>query len=76
METPAAPAANPGPPRSRAASYLRLAIQALLLGLLVACAGETGRIYVGGNFHAVIPGQIYRSAQPSPRRLAQADSCA
>jgi len=70
MDTPTQPADKPRPPRRTAASYLRLAFRALLLGLLVACAGEPGQIFVGANFHSVTPGQFYRSSQPSPDRLA------
>src|SRR5262245_46726283 len=38
-------------------------------GLLVAVLAEVGRVFVGPNFHTVLPGRVYRTAQPSPDRL-------
>src|SRR5262249_59607787 len=38
-------------------------------GLLLALAAEAGRFLLTQNFHAVIPGRVYRSAQPSGTRL-------
>jgi protein tyrosine phosphatase (PTP) superfamily phosphohydrolase (DUF442 family) len=40
-----------------------------LLGLLLACAVEFTRVMLLGNFHVVIPGQVYRSAQLSDAEL-------
>ncbi|TIX90906.1 dual specificity protein phosphatase family protein [Rhizobium sp. P44RR-XXIV] len=34
------------------------------------CAAYAGFLQVTGNFHSVIDGQIYRSAQPTPEELA------
>jgi protein tyrosine phosphatase (PTP) superfamily phosphohydrolase (DUF442 family) len=41
----------------------RVALRGCFLGLLLASAVEFGRVMVFGNFHVVIPGQVYRSAQ-------------
>ena len=38
---------------------------------LVACGAETLRVVFGDNFHVVIPGAVYRCAQPSPELLAR-----
>jgi hypothetical protein len=38
---------------------------------LLAVLAEAGRILFGGNFHAVIPGRVYRCSQPSPRSLKE-----
>jgi hypothetical protein len=38
-------------------------------GLLLAAAGEIGHVFVGRNFHAVIPGKVYRCAQCSGEGL-------
>src|SRR5687768_13280374 len=43
---------------------------ALFLGLLV--LAEALRVLVGTNRHAVIPGKVYRSNQPSPDGLRDA----
>jgi protein tyrosine/serine phosphatase len=51
----------------------RPAGRALLVALavvLVAGSAYAHRRWVRGNFHEVVPGSVYRSAQPSPRRLA------
>jgi hypothetical protein len=40
------------------------------LGLLLAVLIEGGKILLGANFHAVIPGAVYRCSQPSPSGLA------
>jgi protein tyrosine phosphatase (PTP) superfamily phosphohydrolase (DUF442 family) len=39
--------------------------------LLLAILAEALRVVAGGNLHTLIPGEIYRSAQPSPRDLEQ-----
>jgi protein tyrosine/serine phosphatase len=39
--------------------------RAILLALLVPMSAEVARITVGDNFHTVVPGRCYRSAQPS-----------
>jgi protein tyrosine phosphatase (PTP) superfamily phosphohydrolase (DUF442 family) len=40
-----------------------------LLGGLLAVAAQVWYICLGGNFHTVIPGRVYRGAQPSPEQL-------
>ena len=42
-----------------------------LLGLTAAVLVQGGYILLGGNFYEVIPGQVFRSAQPSPESLEQ-----
>jgi protein tyrosine phosphatase (PTP) superfamily phosphohydrolase (DUF442 family) len=37
--------------------------------LLLAVGAEVGRIVVGDNFHTVVPGRVYRCAQPSGAAL-------
>jgi protein tyrosine phosphatase (PTP) superfamily phosphohydrolase (DUF442 family) len=49
------------PPRSR----LRLIAKSVFLAGLTMFVAEVLRIFVGGNFHAVVPGQCYRSGQPT-----------
>lgn len=53
-------------------SFLRRALRLLPI-LLVLCivlpAGWAGGLQLVGNFHTVIPGEIYRSAQPSGAQL-------
>ncbi|MDQ7778066.1 MAG: tyrosine-protein phosphatase [Paracoccus aminovorans] len=38
---------------------------------LLAALGWAGWLQWGGNFHAVVPGLLYRSAQPAPADLAR-----
>jgi protein tyrosine/serine phosphatase len=40
------------------------------VALLVAVGGFFGLLQLGGNFHAVVPGALYRAAQVTPERLA------
>jgi protein tyrosine phosphatase (PTP) superfamily phosphohydrolase (DUF442 family) len=42
-----------------------------LAGLCLGVLAETGRVLFGGNLHEVLPGQVYRCAQPSGERLEQ-----
>jgi protein tyrosine phosphatase (PTP) superfamily phosphohydrolase (DUF442 family) len=58
----AAPSAQPV---GRLRSRTRLWIYALFMAGLVMLLAETLRIFVGANFHTVVPGRCYRSAQPS-----------
>src|SRR5262249_34243390 len=37
--------------------------------LAVAFGAEAGRVLIGANFHTVVPGRVYRCAQPSPSEL-------
>ena len=47
----------------------RLLIAYLMLGCLLACAVEIGRMVVGRNTHVVVPDRVYRSAQLTPAQL-------
>jgi hypothetical protein len=47
----------------------RTAAWGIVLGLTVAAATEAGTIFLGRNWHVVIPGQVYRSAQLSYDQL-------
>ena len=60
------PRISPTPTRR---SLMRSVARGCLLGLGLASAAEAGRVLVGGNFHVVVPGRVYRCAQPSPGRL-------
>src|SRR5262249_4828654 len=55
-------AVNSVAPRRRR-SWLRVLLYGAAAGLLLAGAGEAGRVVLGRNFHVVVPGQIYRCAQ-------------
>jgi hypothetical protein len=37
--------------------------------LLLVAVGETANVFVGRNFHVVLPGRVYRSEQPSGEAL-------
>jgi protein tyrosine phosphatase (PTP) superfamily phosphohydrolase (DUF442 family) len=43
----------------------------LALAALLAVAVEAGRVFVGSNRHAVIPGHVYRASQPTAAGLRQ-----
>src|SRR5260370_35567072 len=47
----------------------RVIVKGIALAALVMLVAECLRIFVGINFHAVVPGQCYRSAQPTPAFL-------
>jgi protein tyrosine phosphatase (PTP) superfamily phosphohydrolase (DUF442 family) len=65
---PTADADRPPPPRR----WRRRLLLAAVGLLLAAVAAEAGRVFFGGNFHTVLPGRVYRCAQPSPRDLETA----
>jgi len=50
-------------------SWVRPLLRGSLLGLLLALAVEILHVVAGPNFHAVLPGRVYRSAQPGERQL-------
>jgi protein tyrosine phosphatase (PTP) superfamily phosphohydrolase (DUF442 family) len=50
---------------------LRAATTGTLIGLAVAVTAEAVRVFALGNVHAVIPGRVYRCAQPSSEQLAR-----
>ncbi len=60
----------PRDPRKLTTWILALASMCLVLGGLLFGSWAFQR-YLLGNFHAVVPGQVYRSAQPSARQLAR-----
>src|SRR5262249_32652116 len=62
--------AAPSPPPRRRRGLKRLLWAALGLGLLL-IVPEAAKVFFGSNFHTVLPGRIYRCAQPSPRPLAE-----
>ena len=55
--------AGPRPPAWRVLTAF------LILGSLLACAVEIGRMIVQRNTHVVVPGRLYRSAQLNPAQL-------
>jgi protein tyrosine/serine phosphatase len=52
--------------------WLRLVMKGLapVLLLILAVGGYYGVMRLTGNFHTTIPGELYRSAQPTPSQLA------
>src|SRR5262249_32659463 len=50
---------------------LRMALYGCALGAVLAVAAEASRVMLGHNFHAVIPGRVYRCAQLSGGALRQ-----
>src|SRR5438128_809865 len=52
-------------PRSRKGAILK----GIVLAALVVFIAECLRTFIGCNFHAVVPGKCYRSAQPTPAFL-------
>jgi hypothetical protein len=65
METPA----KDSPVSGGARRPLRFVARGLLTGLLLAVVAEAVRVLAVGNFHAVLPGEVYRCSQPSPARM-------
>jgi protein tyrosine phosphatase (PTP) superfamily phosphohydrolase (DUF442 family) len=57
------PKRQPAAPPRRA--RLRLIVRCAFVAGVTMLIAETLRIFVGGNFHAVVPGHCYRSGQPS-----------
>ena len=58
-----------GTPRPGTRPLWRSAVLGVVAGLAVAFVGEAIRVLALGNFHAVLPGRVYRCAQPSPAEL-------
>ena len=56
-------------PRTRRLALLRALSAGVAFAVLLAAAVEGYRVAFGGNVHEVIPGSVYRSAQPTPERL-------
>jgi len=57
------------PPATTRTSWLRVILFGCATGLLLTVGGEAGRLLIGDNFHAAVPGQVYRCAQPSGAAL-------
>lgn len=57
-------------PRARR-RWRKRVIVGVCLGLLIAFLAEAGRVLFGGNFHEVLPGRVYRSAQLKPDELRE-----
>jgi protein tyrosine phosphatase (PTP) superfamily phosphohydrolase (DUF442 family) len=49
----------------------RVVLSGCLIAVLVAAGVEAYRVFCGNNFHMVIPGRVYRSAQLSAAELEQ-----
>jgi protein tyrosine phosphatase (PTP) superfamily phosphohydrolase (DUF442 family) len=67
--TPERSAATPALARRR--RPLRWLWRLGLVAMLVFVGYEVGRRLFGANFHAVIPGRVYRGAQPTPRTIEE-----
>jgi protein tyrosine phosphatase (PTP) superfamily phosphohydrolase (DUF442 family) len=69
---------EPAPTRTPALSpptqplQTRLIVKCLVLAAVVMFVAECLRIFVGSNFHDVVPGKCYRSAQPTAQFLETA----
>lgn len=48
---------------------LRPLLWGCALGTAIAGTAEAARVLVGGNFHTLVSGRVYRCSQPSPERL-------
>jgi hypothetical protein len=55
----------PAAPPTRRRRWLRALLAACALALVVPVLLEGGRVTLGNNFHAVVPGRVYRCAQHS-----------
>jgi protein tyrosine phosphatase (PTP) superfamily phosphohydrolase (DUF442 family) len=61
--------ATPADPAAPARPLWRWVAWGCVLGALLACAAEVGRMIVSRNQHALVPGRIYRSGQLPPHEL-------
>src|SRR5262245_21605521 len=57
---------------ARWAQFGRAAGRGIVLGLVAAVAVEAGSVFLGRNWHDLLPGAAYRSAQLTPDQLAAA----
>lgn len=55
-------------PSKRRTTWKRLAT-GFVIGVIAVLSLETGRVVLGNNFHEIMPGRAYRSAQLSPSSL-------
>lgn len=60
---------SPSPTRRR--HWVRWAVVGVLVSLLLTGGAEVVRVYAGLNDHEVIPGRVYRSAQPAEGDVAK-----
>lgn len=67
-----APKCTMGPPLPRKQSRIRLLAKCLALAGFILLLTECLRIFAGSNFHDVVAGKCYRSAQPTPQFLENA----
>jgi protein tyrosine phosphatase (PTP) superfamily phosphohydrolase (DUF442 family) len=56
---------------TRRRALARTALWGVGVGLVLAVGAEAGRVFVGSNFHEVLPGRVYRCSQPSAASLEQ-----
>jgi hypothetical protein len=66
--------AEPTPPGRRRPHWLPAVLRGCAAGAALVVAIEAVHILCLGNFHAIVPGRVYRCSQPSPeslRRLIQ-----
>jgi hypothetical protein len=59
----------PDPPGCRARSLLLSLLRGAVVGLVGAGGGHLGWVLLVSNFHVVVPGQLYRTNQPSADQL-------
>ncbi len=68
IEIPGSPAPTGDRCATRPWPWRRL-IKLGVAAVLLIGGVEAGRVLVGSNFHTVLPGHVYRGAQPSPEKL-------
>src|SRR5262249_20006714 len=64
------PPALPQPPQLPPGRWLP-ALLGVVLGFAAGVLVQAGDVCLGGNFHAVVPGKVYRSAQLSSEALGE-----
>jgi protein tyrosine phosphatase (PTP) superfamily phosphohydrolase (DUF442 family) len=57
------------PRRKARPSWRKALVSGVVAGLVLALGGETVHVMFGRNFHAVLPGRVYRCAQQSSTNL-------
>lgn len=68
---PLAPPETAPSPVNPTLRRFRIGLLLCLIAMLTFVVWEAGRVLVGLNFHVVIPGRVYRGAQPSPDDVAE-----
>jgi hypothetical protein len=71
VETAPNPVAKSSAQPLRHRRALRLALILAGIGASAGLLFETGRVLLGPNFHVVVPGLVFRGAQPGPAELAE-----